>query len=283
MDIKEWKSQALSSARRHPWERARSAVIFDLLKSVFPDRHAKIRILDFGCGDLSVARDISALYPQSEFIGIDQAYSEADLIERMKTLNQDVKLTGPVGLFVTLEDAEKYLCQKNADDGTTTAFHADVVFLLDVLEHCEDDVAVLRRIAQSPLLSANAAFLMTVPAHQELWSKHDIFLDHFRRYTVERVRTMITGAGFAPPVKEGYFFCSLLFVRWIQVFIESRVKSLVFPWSDVGSNQAPPVLNAIVVWVLAFDYHVGKFLRWLNLPSPGLSSFAVFYRRKAGI
>lgn len=68
------------------------------------------------------------------------------------------------------------------------------VILLDVLEHVEDPIRVLRHAWDS--LESGGAVIATVPAHPWLYSRWDEQLGHFRRYTVREFRRHATEAGF---------------------------------------------------------------------------------------
>jgi SAM-dependent methyltransferase len=70
----------------------------------------------------------------------------------------------------------------------------DVILMLDVLEHFHDDVAVVANAR--PLLRPGGALLVSVPAHQSLWSPHDEVLHHVRRYDVAGVRRALESGGF---------------------------------------------------------------------------------------
>jgi SAM-dependent methyltransferase len=68
------------------------------------------------------------------------------------------------------------------------------VVLLDVLEHIEHPVEVLRH-ARS-VLRDNGAVIVTVPAYPWLYGDWDRRLGHHRRYTSELLREHATAAGF---------------------------------------------------------------------------------------
>lgn len=65
---------------------------------------------------------------------------------------------------------------------------ADVVTVLDVLEHIEDDAAFLTGLVAS--MSPGATLVVTVPALQGLWSEWDVRLGHHRRYDQDQLRAL---------------------------------------------------------------------------------------------
>lgn len=82
----------------------------------------------------------------------------------------------------------------------------NLVLMMDVLEHVPDDVALLKEYADT--MPVGGKVLITVPAFQFMWSGHDVFLEHYRRYTIEMMESTIKGAGLTP-TKSRYFFGSL--------------------------------------------------------------------------
>lgn len=70
----------------------------------------------------------------------------------------------------------------------------DLVALLDVVEHCDDDLGVLieaRRVLKSGGIAA-----ITVPAFPFLWSENDAINGHRRRYTPDALRALLDASGF---------------------------------------------------------------------------------------
>lgn len=65
-------------------------------------------------------------------------------------------------------------------------FLQKLIIMMDVLEHIQDDGAFLKHYVDN--LSRGGYVLITVPAFQFLWSGHDVFLEHHRRYTPDSVR-----------------------------------------------------------------------------------------------
>ena len=84
---------------------------------------------------------------------------------------------------------------------------ADLVLLMDVLEHVDDDVGLLKAYVDK--VPSGSRFLMTVPAFQFLWSGHDDFLEHKRRYTLAQFETVARDAGLT--VKQGAYYFGAVF------------------------------------------------------------------------
>jgi SAM-dependent methyltransferase len=65
-------------------------------------------------------------------------------------------------------------------DGIPFTETFDLICMLDVLEHIDDDLRTLQEISKR--LSPRGKLLITVPAYGFLWSAHDIDLAHKGRY-----------------------------------------------------------------------------------------------------
>ena len=72
----------------------------------------------------------------------------------------------------------------------------DLIAVLDVVEHIEDDVAALA--AMATCLKPGGKILIAVPAHQWMWSAHDVVNHHHRRYSKATLRAAIAAAGLTP-------------------------------------------------------------------------------------
>jgi SAM-dependent methyltransferase len=84
---------------------------------------------------------------------------------------------------------------------------ADLVLLIDVLEHVDDDVALLRELAASA--KPGTRFIVSVPAFSWLWSQHDEFLEHRRRYTLSGILGALSVAGLEP--RAGFYMFAAIF------------------------------------------------------------------------
>jgi SAM-dependent methyltransferase len=84
---------------------------------------------------------------------------------------------------------------------------AALVLMMDVLEHVDDDVGLVAEYAAK--VPSGTSFLITVPAFSFLWSDHDVFLEHRRRYTVPRVEQVMKKAGLE--VEQACYFFGFIF------------------------------------------------------------------------
>jgi SAM-dependent methyltransferase len=83
---------------------------------------------------------------------------------------------------------------------------ASLILMIDVIEHVDDDVALVADYAA--LAPAGARFVISAPAFNFLWSSHDDFLEHRRRYTLETLEQTVAAAGLKP-LSTRYFFGAL--------------------------------------------------------------------------
>jgi len=84
---------------------------------------------------------------------------------------------------------------------------ADLVLLMDVLEHVDDDVGLIR--ASMKGASSGAFVAISVPAFPSLYSAHDRFLEHKRRYRMHALESAVRSAGLSV-VSARYFFAMIL-------------------------------------------------------------------------
>lgn len=139
----------------------------------------------------------------------------------------------------------------------------DLVCLLDVLEHVDDDRAVLAALRAR---TRDGGFLLlTVPAYRWLWSAHDQALGHKRRYTAGRLRAVV------PPgwrLRRVSYFNTLLSPPAMALRFHDRLFRRQRP---TGHGLPPAPINALLEAVFAAERH---WLARAGLPF-GLSLLAV--------
>jgi SAM-dependent methyltransferase len=70
----------------------------------------------------------------------------------------------------------------------------DLIALLDVLEHVDDDSGTLAAVYSR--LKPGGALLLTVPINPWMWSAHDVAHHHKRRYRKREIEALAKAAGF---------------------------------------------------------------------------------------
>ncbi len=114
-------------------------------------------------------------------------------------------------------------------------YHLDTVLCLNVLEHIEDDEAVLSDF--SHLLPSGGRVVLIVPALQRLYGEIDKAIGHYRRYERGEIIAKIERAGFS--VEEtrflnllglpGWYLNSCLLKRKIVPRLQARLNDYLVP------------------------------------------------------
>ena len=141
--------------------------------------------------------------------------------------------------------------------------HYDLIAALDVVEHIDDDRAAIDALAGC--LKPGGKLLVTVPAHQWMWSAHDELNHHKRRYSKRGLAELINGS---PLRLEAIgYFNSLLF----PLAVGARLASKLTGRSGDDDALPPRPINYLFERCFAAERRlIGK----VPLP-PGLSLFAV--------
>ncbi len=154
----------------HFWVRWRFNAIKRAIMNV--DMHSVRDVLDVGCGHGVFIRQFSGEYPNITIAGCD--------------LNQDALVAAHnAGVSVFSYDIT------SEHKGLFGRY--DLIFLLDVLEHIEDDTGFLRSLAKHVKPSGN--IVISVPALSWLFGPYDSASGHFRRYDRSVLVDVIEGAG----------------------------------------------------------------------------------------
>ncbi len=96
----------------------------------------------------------------------------------------------------------------------TTQYSGFTHFLLtDVLEHVEKDEEFLGGIVSQA--DKDSTFIITVPALMSLWSGHDVYLRHFRRYTKKELRHLVEQSGLSV-ISVRYTYSTVFPIAYIQ-------------------------------------------------------------------
>jgi hypothetical protein len=128
-----------------------------------------------------------------------------------------------------------------------------VVILMDVLEHIEDDIAMLQSIKKN-CVGDNNYFFITVPAFESLWSGHDDYLGHYRRYRIASLKRALVAADFK--VTNSYYLYGTLFpLVWTIRKISNLFKKGAAQ-SDMKPSSA--LINALLLKFNAAEMRIAK-------------------------
>jgi SAM-dependent methyltransferase len=208
----------------HWWYRARRDILADFLvrEGELP---AGARILEIGCGT-GHNLPMLAKFGSVEAIEIDPAAREI----ASQRLGQPVG-SAPLPALTGVERGAY-----------------DLIAVLDVVEHIEDDVAALKAMAEC--LKPGGKILITVPAHQWMWSAHDTVNHHHRRYSKATLAKAIAAAGLKSR-KLGYFN-SLLF----PLAAASRIAGRLRGKDDSDDSPPPKLVNSVFETIFRFERHL---------------------------
>lgn len=141
--------------------------------------------------------------------------------------------------------------------------HYDLVAALDVVEHIDDDRSTIDALASC--LKPGGKLLVTVPAHQWMWSAHDELNHHKRRYSKRRLRALIEESPLRLE-KIGYFN-SILF----PLAVGARLVAKLTGRGGSDDTLPPKPVNYLFERTFAAER---RLVGTVPLP-PGLSLFAV--------
>jgi SAM-dependent methyltransferase len=182
----------LAAEDRHFWFRARNQTIAALVRGPIRDLRDGFRILEVGCGSGNVLRVLKTLGAGRGAVEGLELSPEAAAAARART---GLPVTN--GYVSDLDPEARY----------------NLIAAFDVLEHIADESRVLMEIRER--LTPGGRLILTVPAHQMLWSPFDEASGHERRYSRRSLSRVLEASGFE--VEYVTYFMSLLFPpMWLR-------------------------------------------------------------------
>lgn len=156
----------------HFWFRSRNAVITKVVRSLISDWPVGYKVLEVGCGTGNVLHALEETCVGGTVVGMD-LFAKGLAFARQRT-----------SCSLVLGDIEKppFLERFN------------LIGAFDVIEHIPNDLQVLR--SMYAMLVPGGKLLITVPAHQALWSYFDAASHHCRRYEPSELRQKLVQTGY---------------------------------------------------------------------------------------
>ena len=224
----------------HWWFVARRKIIQRAINNL--DLPRNIRILDAGCGN---GDNLSLLSTFGDLVAFEKN-EYALKTAKSKKIGEIYKAELPDKLPNTIK----------------TNF--DLIVLLDVLEHIDDDSKSLTTVRK--LMNNKGIILITVPAFQWLWSEHDVIHHHKRRYSKSELREKLDSSGFR--IKYISYFNTLLF----PFALVERIGQKIFSPSNPEILELPNnKINFLLEKIFSLET---IFMNKISLPF-GLSLVAI--------
>jgi SAM-dependent methyltransferase len=216
---------------RHFWFRARNRLIFGITRKLTSKLEPGYRVLEVGCGAGNVLRVLRQACPDGQVVGMELWF---DGLRFAQQRSQGPLVQGDV---------------RNSPFGEPF----ELIGMFDVLEHIPEDLETLYALRNA--LAPGGRLLLTVPAHQYLWSYFDEAAHHCRRYSSEEIRARLVEAGFEVEFLSQFMTC-IFPVVWLFRKIGTRTQAR-------GSEDAKtlalrefrviPVINGLLAAMLRLE------------------------------
>lgn len=206
---------------RHWWFAARRKIIDRVLSGFLRDGQ-KRKILEIGCGT-GGNLELLSTYGNVHAVEVDD---EASAMASGRGFYHVVKGSLP--------------------DNIPFEGGFDLICMLDVLEHIDDDLSALESAGKK--LLAGGKILITVPAYGFLWSEHDVALHHKRRYEKKELIKLVQKSGLV--IVYCTYFNTLLFpvIAAIRYFKKINVKERVTDVSMPGK-----IINSLLTAIFSAE------------------------------
>ncbi|WP_263630532.1 class I SAM-dependent methyltransferase [Geomonas agri] len=205
-----------------------------------------MRVLDIGCGDGFIAESLGKEIPGLKITAVDTNLSDQQIAEFSAT-------KGGIDFRKELPDESSF----------------DLVLLLDVMEHVQTDHSFLAGIVERHV-AGKGLVLITVPAFQAIFSGHDYFLGHYRRYSLPQLLRVVEEAGLTSR-RCGYLFFSLLLPKLVLFKVLKSADSS----EGVGHWRKGPLLTSLIHLALKLDNKILLAAGRLGIKIPGLTGWVL--------
>lgn len=229
---------------RHPWFRARADLVSDMIRRYSGTSPS---VLDAGCGTGWTSGEIAANAHPAMMVGVDLSVRQASSSPHPGVVLVQSDLVG-----LPFRDS------------------FDSVLLLDVLEHFEDDGALLGSVTS--VLRHDGLLVISVLAMPSLWSGYDERCGHCRRYSAGALRDLLSTRGFTPVYMTHFasFLAPVLFMHR-RIAMISRAASA----SDAEEMQPGPLVS----WASRLCFRVESMMIKAGISLPVGTSILAVARR----
>lgn len=122
----------------------------------------------------------------------------------------------------------------------------DVIFLLDVIEHCPDDRGILQQVHAA--LKPGGKLIVSTPALQYFWSYNDEYSQHLRRYSTSDYQQLADQVDFKL-IDARYFMFFLSPLYWLSR--KSKPKNLSPEQLEAVVQDEHQIPHKLLNWTLS--------------------------------
>ena len=127
----------------------------------------------------------------------------------------------------------------------------ELIGMFDVLEHIPEEVETL--VALREALAPGGTLMLTVPAHQHLWSYFDEAAHHCRRYSSQEIRARLVEAGFEVEFLSQFMTCIFPMVWLFRKTGNRRHNSEDARTLAMKEFRVIPLINGLLTAMLRLE------------------------------
>lgn len=225
MDLKELESGV--DPKTHWYYQSKKIPLVAFVKKIFNTRKKPLTLIDVGSGSGFFMYELYDEIPDmiSKIYLVDIGYTPDEILPTKNQVIEKMDL-----LPARIENA--------------------IVVMMDVLEHLEEDHRMLRDIREKA--KGENYFFITVPAFKDLWSGHDVYLGHYRRYTKKTLSALLLNSSWHKD--HVYYIYGIIFpLVWVarKFFRRNNV-----PESDM--KPVNPLANSLLKAICSFELNLRR-------------------------
>ena len=232
MDLKELQNGV--DPDKHWYYQTKKICLFKFFKEKIVSCQKRVIIIDVGAGSGFFSVELYKFY--SEYIDkvllVDLYYTEQEVLETKDSVVEKLNMV---------------------PSKINNAF----IIMMDVIEHIEDDSSFIEDLLLR--IEGENYFYITVPAFQFLWSGHDVFLGHYRRYTLPQLRLLLQSERIC---------IDNIFYQYALIFPIVLTLRKIMRKSKRPKNDLKPVSsssNALLKKILGIEMRIARFNKLFGL------------------
>jgi SAM-dependent methyltransferase len=225
VDLKELESGV--NPHKHWYYQTKKICLLNFFRTKVVEQGKRVTVIDIGAGSGFFSLELYRTYRDyiEKIFLVDLHYTEEEILN-----TRDVHIQKLRSMPIDVDNA--------------------FLVMMDVIEHVENDRQFVKEIFSK--LSARTYFYITVPAFQSLWSGHDVFLGHYRRYTLPQITGLVKQTG--SHINQAYYQYALIFpLVWI---LRRWSNPSDKPQNDM--KAVSPMLNWLLEKLLSLEMSLAK-------------------------